>query len=684
MSTDIHYLGTFNSILDAWKLFPNGGGYGDYITINGETIYWIEETRSWGPKTNTGGSGTPAETIQHGIDVKGDGKFRDGVTVGEYVPETTGGAIDKHGNADFRTAKIESLFVKYDGELIPLSEYIKIFKTELPPDWQEYNKPTLFDSLRFLIFDPNEPGTKYYTTFKGIKDAILAGVDTSGGSGGGGTIQIIRTDSQGIAPSDTNVFSASETLQRITNAINEAIPEPIWHIDDNGNVYCNENVYSMKGLSAYGAPGSDEEYELNVLLQIVSDAVAQLTVDDITVLLSRQGHKHTIADITDLLTNFYTKTQIGTLLSEFEGGGGSSVQMEDYSATFISLTVDGLQRYIARSNHNHNIFALEGINPSIEFTEGYVLTWNATTLKLELRAPTGGGGTSASWGVTNNNQSPLTVDGVSKIVSLSGHTHAISNITNLQSTLNNKVDKVTGKSLILDTEITRLSTVVNQTLNSLGAEPAFSKNTAFNKNFGTGANDVARGNHTHSASDITSGTLNDNRIPNLSISKITSLATELASKAPLNNPEFAGVAKAPVFQAPKFNLGNNWTIEGENGEVVLKLSGIIKFRLTGDGFISVGGIAAYGASTGDGLSDDFLKKDSAETQTVNSKVVFANDVDFTDKDVTAHSLNVTNTAVVKDLETGTVKIGQTWSVVEDANGNLVFKKNGVIKHTING
>lgn len=35
------------------------------------------------------------------------------------------------------------------------------------------------------------------------------------------------------------------------------------------------------------------------------------------------------------------------------------------------------------------------------------------------------------------------------------------------------------------------------TLNSLGAEPAFVKNTAHNKNFGTGSGDVAVGDHTH-------------------------------------------------------------------------------------------------------------------------------------------------------------------------------------------
>lgn len=43
-----------------------------------------------------------------------------------------------------------------------------------------------------------------------------------------------------------------------------------------------------------------------------------------------------------------------------------------------------------------------------------------------------------------------------------------------------KVDKVTGKSLISDAEITRLASVTNQTLSGLGGEPAVNKKTTIN------------------------------------------------------------------------------------------------------------------------------------------------------------------------------------------------------------
>jgi hypothetical protein len=44
-------------------------------------------------------------------------------------------------------------------------------------------------------------------------------------------------------------------------------------------------------------------------------------------------------------------------------------------------------------------------------------------------------------------------------------------------------------------------------------EPAFAKNTAFNRNFGTAATDVAAGNHSHDAAAIVSGTIARARLP---------------------------------------------------------------------------------------------------------------------------------------------------------------------------
>ncbi len=44
-------------------------------------------------------------------------------------------------------------------------------------------------------------------------------------------------------------------------------------------------------------------------------------------------------------------------------------------------------------------------------------------------------------------------------------------------------------------------------------EPAFAKNTAFNRDFGTAAEEVARGDHSHDAAAIASGVLDATRLP---------------------------------------------------------------------------------------------------------------------------------------------------------------------------
>ena len=72
-----------------------------------------------------------------------------------------------------------------------------------------------------------------------------------------------------------------------------------------------------------------------------------------------------------------------------------------------------------------------------------------------------GGGSTVTWGAESGGYVPLTVEGVSKSVALSTHNH------------------------------------------SGVYEPVFTKNTAFNKDFGTTAGTVSEGNHTHTKSNIT-------------------------------------------------------------------------------------------------------------------------------------------------------------------------------------
>lgn len=211
---DVHFLGEFNSISDAWKMYPNGGGFGDYITVNGVRVDWSEYTNSWGEPDPGTPPYTPPAVVDGDLDVNGQGSFNK-ITTGDYVPGTSGAAIDEFGNGEFRTVKIDSLYIKNAaGDLVLLSDYIKTFKTELPPAWDEYSKTPLFDDIRLLVFDANS-NEKYYTTVGDLKNLIK----DSAGTGGGGelNIQILRSDDIDSTPTDNNVFSALRTLLEIRN-----------------------------------------------------------------------------------------------------------------------------------------------------------------------------------------------------------------------------------------------------------------------------------------------------------------------------------------------------------------------------------------------------------------------------------------------------------------------------------
>lgn len=86
-----------------------------------------------------------------------------------------------------------------------------------------------------------------------------------------------------------------------------------------------------------------------------------------------------------------------------------------------------------------------------------------------------------------------------------GHTHTIANVSGLQGTLDGKSSTGHGHSIA---DVANLQSTLD------GKESTFSKNTAFNKNFGTSAGSVCQGNdsrlsdsrnptaHMHTLSDL--------------------------------------------------------------------------------------------------------------------------------------------------------------------------------------
>lgn len=230
--SDTHYLGEFQSLSAVWKMFPNGAGYGDYITIGGVRYDWDESTNSWGEDPGDVNPALP-EIVNHDIDVQGTVIARDGIKTADYIPDEAGAHIDHAGNAEFRTLKADTIRLQdpITGKLIPLAEFIKMFKTELPPDWSEYTQIPQFDDVRILAFDPISD-EKFYTTIGALKQLIRDSIAAGGVGTGTFDIEILRTDDPDAIPTDNNVMSSLRTLMAIQAAIAPLTREYLSRIND--------------------------------------------------------------------------------------------------------------------------------------------------------------------------------------------------------------------------------------------------------------------------------------------------------------------------------------------------------------------------------------------------------------------------------------------------------------------
>ena len=145
--------------------------------------------------------------------------------------------------------------------------------------------------------------------------------------------------------------------------------------------------------------------------------------------------------------------------------------------------------------------------------------------------------------LTKGNQSWANLSGKPSTFTPSAHTHQASDIT----------------SGILN--IARIPTGTTETTVALGNhlhtgvyEPSFTKNTAFNKNFGTSAGTVSEGNHTHTFASITS--------------KPTTLSGYGITDAAALNHNHAGVYEPAFTKNTAFNKSHS----GQSlGKIVLSI-----------------------------------------------------------------------------------------------------------------
>ena len=152
----------------------------------------------------------------------------------------------------------------------------------------------------------------------------------------------------------------------------------------------------------------------------------------------------------------------------------------------------------------------------------------------------------ASWGTFTVDYTQLTVGGVTKNVSLNGHGHSISDIAGLAAALVETDPTVPAWA--------KNPTKPTYTPSEVGAEPAFFKNTAFNKNFGTTSGTVAEGNHSHAYLPLAGGVMSGVLVINGR--DYTPITSPSGQNLLINGPEYD--PSEPITQATSPGIGFHW------------------------------------------------------------------------------------------------------------------------------
>lgn len=215
-------------------------------------------------------------------------------------------------------------------------------------------------------------------------------------------------------------------------------------------MYTTYNTYSTQELSAYGL---GDEGSGGGLVQNVYGS-------------SNLGNLFSDSTLTDTF-NAYTINRLHERVQTLEAGGTGGTEYILPTAT--STTLGGI-KVGQRLSINNGILSADvqpnnySLPTASTTTLGGIKVGSGLTISSGVLSVVGGGssGSSVVWGTESGGYVPLTVEGVSKSVALSTHTHSQYALT---------------------------------THNHSGVyEPVFSKNTAFNKDFGTTSTTVARGN----------------------------------------------------------------------------------------------------------------------------------------------------------------------------------------------
>ena len=196
----------------------------------------------------------------------------------------------------------------------------------------------------------------------------------------------------------------------------------------------------------------------------------------------------------------------------------------------------------------------------------------------------GSGGSNVAWGTLASGYRELTVEGTTYSVAMSIHTHTKSQISDFAHS--HAISDVTGLQTALDG---KASSSHAHSWSSITSKPSTFTPSA----------------HTHSVSDVTGlQTALDGKASSLhghAISDVAGLQTSLDGLVTISTAQI--ITGAKTFSAaltatvkvvtPTLDLGNGWTIVAGTGQLEIRQNGVLKARYTSGGLVESGEITAY-------------------------------------------------------------------------------------------
>jgi hypothetical protein len=198
----------------------------------------------------------------------------------------------------------------------------------------------------------------------------------------------------------------------------------------------------------------------------------------------------------------------------------------------------------------------------------------------------GSGGSNVTWGTESGGYVPLTVESVTKSIALSTHDHSgvYAPVTHDHS----------GVYAPVTHDHSGVYAPVSHDHSGV-YEPVFSKNTAFNKDFGTTSGTVAQGNDSRIENGQTAYGWGNHASAGYATSSALGNYVTLATTQTISGAKtFSAALTASVkVTTPIIDLGNGWTIEAGSSKIEVKQSGTVRARFESTGFVSTGEITAY-------------------------------------------------------------------------------------------